>query len=69
MADEDILKMKARLEKELGPNFGEKTPQELLRISASNAYHTGKAVKEIRTMVTIIGGMVAAIGAKIFGWL
>lgn len=56
-----------KLGRELGPNFNSMPPDELLRIAASNSFQNGKAIREIKIMVTVATVIVLAIAARTFG--
>lgn len=70
LKDEELAKWektKAKLEKELGPDFDAIPPDELLKIAASNSFHNGRALKEVRYSILILAAMCLAIIYKVFG--
>lgn len=58
---------KPRIDKSLGPDFDSMTDRELLMAAASNAFHNGKALRQIKIMATVLGLLVSLILIKIFG--
>ncbi len=63
-----LQKVMNKLDRE-SPRFDEMPPNELLIIAASNSFHNGKALKELRTMITIIGIVTLGIAARLLGWI
>ncbi len=68
MTDDESERIRRKLERELGPNFYDMPKDEMLRIAASNAFHNGKALKDIRYGIIILIGMGTAILGKLFGY-
>lgn len=58
---------KAKADKSLGPDFDSMTDRELLMTAASNAFHNGRALRQIKIMATVLGLLVSLILIKIFG--
>jgi hypothetical protein len=58
---------KAKTDKPLGPDFDSMTDRELLMSAASNAFHNGRALRQIKIMATVLGLLVSLILIKLFG--
>ena len=58
---------KAQTDKSLGLDFDSMTDRELLLAAASNAFHNGRALRQIKIMATVLGLVVSLILIKLFG--
>lgn len=58
---------KARADKPLGLDFDSMTDRELLISAASNAFHNGRALRQIKIMATVLGLLASLILIKLFG--
>jgi hypothetical protein len=58
---------KAKTDTPSGPDFDSMTDRELLMSAASNAFHNGKALRQIKIMATVLGLLVSLVLIKIFG--
>lgn len=68
-SEDEILRMKAKLEKELGPDFDSMPADKLLRIAASNSFHNGKKLRQIELMLLATAAALGVILYKLFGFL
>ncbi len=58
---------KTQADKSLDPDFDSMTDRELLMAAARNAFHNGRALRQIKIMATVLGLVVSLILIKLFG--
>jgi hypothetical protein len=65
--DEKLARAIQKMEREIGPNFDNMSQHQLLKIAASNAFYSGKAIREIRIAVTLLTAITVLVTLKVFG--